>query len=233
MRQLRSELLVGLCCLGGATAGAAAAAVLPAPWRFFLLLLVLAAAWRSYLRTARFALRLARTSTVDPLTGLNNRRDLERRLEDEAARSARYGGGFAVCVLDLDNFKAFNDRYGHLEGDRRLRVTASVLRRTVRGTDLAFRYGGEEFVLLLPHCGALAAAEVAERALEALRVAGVTASVGVAEFSDPSGPPRAVLAEADAACLRAKAAGKNRVVCRPPLRRPLAGSIPDSAHGGH
>ena len=222
VRSQRAGVLTGLATLAVATALLVGAQFLPLPARLPLSVLALLGCWRAHVRAVRAQVRLARDCTVDPLTGLYNRRHLEHRLADEAARSLRYGGGFALCVVDLDNFKAFNDRYGHVEGDRRLRQTARVLRQAVRETDLAFRYGGEEFVLLLPHCEALAAADVAERALEALRGTGVTASVGVADFPGAGAQAGAVLAEADAACLRAKAAGKDRVVCRPALRRALA-----------
>jgi len=184
----------------------------PAWARALLLGLALALAWAAVLRAGRAQLRLARVSLVDPLTGLFNRRCMQRRLADEAARVARHGGGFAVCVCDLDNFKAFNDRYGHLEGDRRLRQTGRILYEAVRRTDVAFRYGGEEFVLLLPQSDALSAQVVAERALASLRRIGLTASVGVADFPSAGAAPEAVLACADAACLVAKAAGKNQVV---------------------
>lgn len=185
----------------------------PSTWlRTPLLGAAMALAWSAVIRAGRAQLRLARVSLVDPLTGLFNRRYMQRRLADEAARVARHGGGFAVCVCDLDNFKAFNDRYGHLEGDRRLRQAGAVLRDAVRRTDLAFRYGGEEFVLLLPECDALRAQVVAERALAGLRGIGLTASLGVADFPSAGPGPDAALACADAACLVAKAAGKNQVV---------------------
>lgn len=168
--------------------------------------------WLAVARTNRAATHLARLSLVDPLTGLYNRRHLERRLEDEAARALRYGTGFAICVLDLDNFKSVNDRFGHLEGDWWLRQAARVLRDTVRRSDLAFRYGGEEFVLLLPHCDASGGQCVVERALAGLRGIGLTASAGVADFPGAGAEGCAVLAAADAACLAAKASGKDRVV---------------------
>lgn len=214
MREQRAQVLAGVGTLIGATLLFASTLWLWGPLRWVALGAGGAAVWLAYIRAAGAQLGLARVSLVDPVTGLYNRRHLQRRLQDEAARVTRYGGGFALCVLDIDNFKSYNDRFGHLEGDRRLRQTARVLRQAVRSTDQAFRYGGEEFVLLLPHCAARRGAEVAERALAVLRGTGLTASAGVADFPGAGSEPEAVLAEADAACLRAKATGKDRVVCR-------------------
>lgn len=182
------------------------------PWRLGLVAAGCALAWVALLRAAHAQSRLARISLVDPLTGLYNRRHLRWRLEQEVARVARHAGALAVCVLDLDDFKAFNDRHGHLEGDRRLRQVGRLLRQTLRRSDTAFRYGGEEFVLLLPQCGGDAGRRAAERTLEALRASGVTASIGVADVAETGPDATEVLRRADAACLLAKAAGKNQVV---------------------
>jgi diguanylate cyclase (GGDEF)-like protein len=102
-------------------------------------------------RANRAASHSARVSLVDPLTGLHHRDRLQQRLKDEAARAAlRCGGGLVGCEPDLDNFKAFNDRYGHIAGTGRPRQSARVLCGTGRRSDRAFRCGGEGFVLLSP-----------------------------------------------------------------------------------
>gem|GEM_PF-5500306 len=224
MREQRDAVrMTYVLMLTGSAVAAASLSTGAVSSRVALLVGALALVWAAAVRANRAATRLARVSLVDPLTGLYNRRHLERRLGDEAARAARYGVGFAICVLDLDDFKTFNDRYGHLEGDWWLRQTARVLRETVRRSDLAFRYGGEEFVLLLPHCDARSGQGVAERALAGLRGIGITASAGVADFAACGPDSEAVLAAADAACLVAKAAGKDRVVRHHPERAlPLA-----------
>lgn len=212
---VRWLLVVTALCCGGAVSAAW-------PWRLGLVAAGCAVAWVALLRAAHAQSRLARISLVDPLTGLYNRRHLRWRLEQEVARAARHAGELAVCVLDLDDFKAFNDRYGHLEGDRRLRQVGRLLRQTLRRSDTAFRYGGEEFVLLLPQCGGGAARRAAERTLEAMRSSGVTASIGVADLAGTGPDATELLRCADAACLLAKAAGKNQVV----LQRAVPGAVP-------
>ena len=212
MREQRTRILVELGAVGGATVAFLLALWCHGSLRWVLTVVALAGVWHAILGGVRAQMRLARFCLVDPLTGLYNRRYLERRLDDEAARVARYGGDFAVCMLDIDDFKAFNDRYGHMEGDRRLRQSARVLRAAIRRTDTAFRYGGEEFVLLLPECDAPGAEEVAARVLEGLRGIGLTASAGVADLLCGGDEPQTVLRCADDACLRAKAAGKDRVM---------------------
>jgi diguanylate cyclase (GGDEF)-like protein len=89
---------------------------------------------------------------LDPLTGLHNRRYAEERLAAEIARAQRYGSSLTVLMMDLDNFKGLNDRHGHLVGDSALKIFAQRLRTAIRGTDLAVRIGGDEFIVLLPEC---------------------------------------------------------------------------------
>ncbi|MHB8641975.1 MAG: GGDEF domain-containing protein [Gaiellaceae bacterium] len=161
---------------------------------------------------------------VDGLTGLANRRHGERVLETELARAERFGGPLAFVLCDLDNFKEVNDRHGHLVGDDVLRELALVLEETVRSVDVAARWGGEEFALILTGTGGEGAVLLAERAREALAgrtiltqdgvAVTVTASFGVAAFPAHGGGADLVAA-ADAALYRAKRAGKNRVETAP------------------
>jgi len=172
------------------------------------------------LDNARLHRIVERQALVDGLTGLANRRQCEETLEDELARVERFGGSLAVVVADLDWFKDINDRHGHPAGDAVLREFAVLLEETVRDVDLAGRWGGEEFVLVLPGTDVAGGAQLAERIRGALAgrtvlaVDGspipVTASFGVAAI--PSAKTASELfAAADAAMYQAKRAGKNRV----------------------
>jgi diguanylate cyclase (GGDEF)-like protein len=172
------------------------------------------------LDNARLHSIVERQALVDGLTGLANRRQGEDALGAELARVARFGGSIAVVVADLDSFKDVNDRHGHPAGDSVLREFALLLQESLRDVDLASRWGGEEFLLILPGTGAAGGAQVAERIRAALSerivlsVDGtpipVTASFGVA--ATPTATTASELfAAADAALYEAKRAGKNRV----------------------
>ena len=164
--------------------------------------------------------RLTRQANTDALTGLANRRELTVRLEDELARAARNGTSVSFVIADVDDFKSINDEHGHQTGDAILREVAAVLTRSMRETDLAVRFGGEEFVLVLPGARlqhARRTADTIRTALTAIGVeapdgatVGVTASFGVAEYPT-YGNPDSLLAAADAALYQAKRSGKNRV----------------------
>jgi diguanylate cyclase (GGDEF)-like protein len=169
----------------------------------------------------RFAL-LRHQASTDPLTGLANRVVLFDRINLELARARRSGSPAALALLDLDHFKKFNDRFGHLAGDRLLMATAKSMVVNTRETDLAARFGGEEFAILLPEVNEQQAILCLERVrltVSTLRVSGVpdgiTASIGVAVF-DPavrtSISVTAWLRQADAALYRAKAGGRNQIV---------------------
>ncbi|QSX77216.1 diguanylate cyclase [Agrilutibacter solisilvae] len=161
-------------------------------------------------------------SLHDPLTGLYNRRYLEEHLQREILRCQRRQKPLAVIMLDVDHFKRFNDRYGHAGGDALLARVGQTLRELVRNEDVACRYGGEEFTLVLPETDretALARAEVIRAAigsttvLHAREIIGPnTASLGLAMFPDDAQVADELLQLADAALYRAKHAGRNRVI---------------------
>jgi diguanylate cyclase (GGDEF)-like protein len=160
-------------------------------------------------------------SQVDPLTRLNNRRRLEEDLDAECRRCARYGRPLSFIMLDVDHFKAFNDAHGHPQADVALQEIAEVIAGAVRTTDSAYRYGGEEFCVLLRETDAESAMCFAERLRQRIELrftnattVGITASVGVAGFSAETPTPRALVEAADAAMYEAKHAGRNRVHLR-------------------
>lgn len=164
----------------------------------------------------------------DPLTGLGNRRFLESALALEAATAARGGRRLALALLDLDHFKRINDAHSHEAGDAVLRAMGEVLRERTRVTDIVGRYGGEEFLVLLPDTGLDGAIAVANHLLAAVRrlkvlwpggvLDGITASIGIAVFPQHVERTEDLVAAADAALYRAKSAGRDRmeVASRPP-----------------
>ena len=161
-------------------------------------------------------------SIRDPLTGLFNRRYLEESLERELTRCSRRGLPLSVLMLDLDHFKRFNDSHGHDGGDALLSQAGRVLQALCRNEDIACRYGGEEFTLILPEMNAEAARQRAENVREAIErlqvqhlrqpLSPVTASIGVACFPVDGASGSDLLRKADAALYRAKHEGRNRVV---------------------
>ena len=156
----------------------------------------------------RFALR-------DPLTGLANRRALDDRLSYEIARHTRHDESFAVLALDLDGFKAVNDRFGHEAGDEVLRDTASALVEAVRAQDTVVRLGGDEFCVLAPQTGRESAAYLSSRVDDALAsvttgVRGLSASLGIAVFPDDGTAAETLLSAADEAALAAKRRARSR-----------------------
>jgi len=163
---------------------------------------------------------LERLATTDGLTGLANRRRLFERLDQEVYRARRYGIALSVILLDIDHFKRVNDSWGHAVGDRVLREVARETQQLLHKTDLAGRYGGEEFVLLLPETDLAEAMSLAHRlnrhiartafALERGSSLSVTVSAGVAAlFPDESS--EALIQRADRALYRAKEMGRDRV----------------------
>jgi diguanylate cyclase (GGDEF)-like protein len=182
------------------------------------------------LDNARLHRIVERQALVDGLTGLANRRQCEETLASELARLQRFGGSLALVVADLDWFKDVNDRYGHPAGDAVLREFAALLQETLRNVDLAGRWGGEEFLLILPGTDLAGGAQVADRIRTAL--AGrivisaegepipITASFGVAA-TPPATTATELFSAADAALYEAKRNGKNRVETAPdPVAQP-------------
>jgi two-component system cell cycle response regulator len=158
---------------------------------------------------------------TDPLTGLYNRRYLDAHLRSTVARAKATGKPVCVLVFDIDHFKTVNDTYGHDAGDDVLREFSDRLRRGVRGIDLVSRYGGEEFLLVMPETDGAFAATVAERLrcdVEAVpfetraSTFPVTVSIGLAEWQGPSDSAESLIKRADQALYAAKRAGRNRVV---------------------
>jgi diguanylate cyclase (GGDEF)-like protein len=154
-------------------------------------------------------------SETDALTGLPNRRAFEKWLAIEILHSQRHGDPLSLLLLDLDHFKGLNDTFGHGAGDEALRAVAAVLRGNARHTDVASRYGGEEFVVLLRHTDRAGAQTLAERfrlGIEGLPAVPrtLTASIGAATWA-PGVSGAQLLAAADRALYRAKAAGRNQI----------------------
>jgi diguanylate cyclase (GGDEF)-like protein len=167
---------------------------------------------------------------TDELTGLSNNRRFRELISKEADRAERFGHELSLIMLDIDDFKQINDTYGHLQGDKVLRMVGRVLHLESRGVDEPARYGGEEFAVALPETGLDGAVELAERIrvrIESEHVsrgdgAGavrVTASVGAVTMRGSADGAEALIAAADAALYEAKRAGKNRVVAGAPAPR--------------
>ena len=165
--------------------------------------------------------RVENLAATDGLTGLFNRRYLDGALERELARADRSGSSLALLLIDIDHFKSFNDTYGHAMGDLVLKKVATTLQRCLRQADVLARFGGEEFVVLLPQVGERGAVESAERIRAALERSGIhpggrrkqlTVSIGLAMLRDHADSSESLLHAADEALYRAKDAGRNRVV---------------------
>jgi diguanylate cyclase (GGDEF)-like protein len=176
------------------------------------------------LASANVERQMTEMALTDPLTGLFNRRQMNRRLQDEVQRFRRLGTDFSVIIADVDHFKHVNDRYGHDVGDRVLLRLAQLFSEGLRAGDAVARWGGEEFLLLLPGTHSNAAQDVAQR----LRIAAEsrlgdieglgtrpTVTFGVATFA-PCASLERCLKAADEALYRGKAEGRNRVVSAPP-----------------
>ncbi|MCB9560107.1 MAG: PAS domain S-box protein [Kofleriaceae bacterium] len=174
----------------------------------------------------------------DPLTGLYNRRYLAETLDRELARATRTGDAVAIAIFDADHFKRINDTHGHRAGDEVLRALGAILRAGTRRSDVACRYGGEEFVLLMPGAtveAAVTRVETLRAQVAALaivhdgRTIRVTLSAGVAAFPTDAGDGDALLHAADAALYAAKDAGRDRVVVHAGVLAPAAATRPRRA----
>jgi diguanylate cyclase (GGDEF)-like protein len=180
-------------------------------------------------RTLRFTRRetqLRQLARTDPLTGLANVRAFRGRLEDEVKRARRYRTPLACVMVDMDNLKPINDQLGHAAGDHAIAAVADIIRHELRETDFGARYGGDEFVVLLPHTSAAEARVFAERVCARLREAGaealgqrlpLSASFGIAALGDEplDDPGDTLVRRADAALYTAKRNGRGRVVAHP------------------
>jgi diguanylate cyclase (GGDEF)-like protein len=180
------------------------------------------------LRFVRTQTQLRELAQTDPLTGLANLRAFRARLDEEVKRARRYRTPLACVMADMDQLKPVNDELGHAAGDRAIAAVAAVIREELRETDFGARYGGDEFVVLLPHTGAEEARVFAERVCARLKraeleIAGrrvqIGASFGVACLPDdaPDGVPEELVHAADAALYQAKRAGRGRVLVAAPV----------------
>jgi len=162
-------------------------------------------------------------SFTDSLTTLPNRRYLEERLAEELSRSKRYDYPMSFLMIDIDDFKAYNDKNGHQAGDLALQITAHCLKGALRSADVASRYGGEEFCILLPQTGIAEAGAIADRIRHRVRtmhfphgktqpLGRVTISIGVSTFSQMVNTSENIIAAADRALYQAKHMGKDRIV---------------------
>ncbi len=164
--------------------------------------------------------RFQEMSITDDLTGLHNSRHFFNQLKQEIERTNRYGHPLTLLILDLDNFKRYNDTYGHVAGDEVLAATGKILEKSLRNTDSAYRYGGEEFTIILPETDGQDAAHFAERlrmsfesqalAVHKERHHSVTASIGVAQYKGKE-EMAAFIKRADDNMYLAKKKGKNQV----------------------
>ncbi len=234
------EPIVRPIMFGETTLGALAVAPCASSWTDADLVGVLARELGGALRTATLVEESQRLATLDPLTGLHNRRAFVASVEREIGRADRYGGALSFLLMDIDHFKLINDRRGHAMGDRVLSSVGDFLGQSIRTADLCARWGGEEFVVLLPHTsneGACAFAERIRAMLERLEVrddAGdlipVTASIGVATHRGRESLDELV-DRADRAMYAAKTSGRNRVAAADDA--PLSEEPPDPPPGAH
>ncbi len=199
-------------------------------------------AWALARALTRLHDRVAEQAITDPLTGLWNRRYLGAMLDREVPRAVRFGHPISLIILDVDDFKAINDRLGHLQGDLVLEAVADVVREATRSIDVAARYGGDELALALLETDRQGATVLAERLRERTRdteipmrdggAMGVTLSVGVATIPDSADDLDSLVDAADRALLRAKRAGKNQIRTAPARRGRSTGTERRRRSGG-
>ena len=180
--------------------------------------------WRLMQQSRANQEELERLANFDSLTGLHNRRAILHRLDEQLKRVKRYKGGLSLIMLDIDYFKKANDQYGHLVGDEVLENVAVLMQQNVRNTDSVGRYGGDEFIIVLPETDLSSALIVAERLRKAIETAemrdsggdtfGITVSQGVSSYK-PGEDELALVSRSDDALCRAKQNGRNRVEALP------------------
>lgn len=176
--------------------------------------------WRRMQQSMANQEELERLANLDSLTGLLNRRAILRRLNDEIKRAKRYKKNLCLLMLDIDHFKHVNDQYGHLTGDEIIQDVAALMRGNIRDTDASGRYGGEEFITILPETDLSSARDMAERLRKLVEAAemkdsegnvfGVTISQGLSSYK-PGDDEYSLVSRADDALYRAKENGRNRV----------------------
>jgi diguanylate cyclase (GGDEF)-like protein len=165
--------------------------------------------------------KLSELASTDPLTKLLNRRAFFAKFAEELERSKRYKHKISVAMIDVDHFKSFNDMEGHLCGDEALRKISQIFMSSLRKTDVLSRYGGEEFLLMMPETNVIAGTEICDRLRAAVETnvfqgqnapAYLTVSIGVAGYSEQGTTPQELVKAADQALYQAKEFGRNRVV---------------------
>jgi len=160
-------------------------------------------------------------SVIDPLTGIYNRAKFDEDMDLWVESSNRYGSPLSLIIFDIDDFKSVNDSYGHLIGDSVIKNIVKTIKKSIRNTDIFARWGGEEFVILLPDTNIQQAKEMAERIRKCIRnnlfdtAKNITCSFGIAAL-EKDDTALSLLRKADIQLLQAKAAGKDRVVCQLP-----------------
>lgn len=174
------------------------------------------------LEHAKLVKKLEELAITDALTKLYNSRFFFQQLKSEIERHVRYNRSLSLLILDLDNFKEFNDSYGHLEGDKVLMKVGQVIASCLRTNDTAYRYGGDEFMIILPETEIKRACLVAERIREALatetfsplpgKELAITMSIGVTEYSGEE-DIKAFVKKADMAMYKSKEEGRNKITC--------------------
>lgn len=175
-----------------------------------------------FMQTDEAKNQLARLSNTDTLTGLWNMRSFMESFRQEIVRSRRYNHAFVVIMIDSDNLKTINDKYGHIQGSNLIKLTATILQTSVRETDIIARYGGDEFILLLPETSKRSGEMVAERIRQNINKSkldvgtgkvDVSVSIGLCCFPLDGNNEIILIAAADLALYESKKAGKNRVTC--------------------
>lgn len=167
--------------------------------------------WGLYLMMSQTRMRITAKAITDPLTGLYNRRHLLVALDQHMRQVDLYGGQLALILIDLDNFKTLNDTKGHHEGDKALAGVAEILKRCIRRTDLAFRYGGDEMLLLLPIQRQSETDFIVARIMEGISRLGLQASLGQACYPQDAKTSAELFRLADQTLLAVKRQGKGRL----------------------